>query len=188
MTPLLVRLIALSVIFLFPCYLEAVEVQLQGVWSDGNSWENSKYTIYQNGSQICGFWYYFATNASYEGRFTGIIKGNKLETTAICGVQGGLAQTYCPKPSDFSSAIDVPEQDVGWSSEKGFVLMRCNDKLLENPHGKCGDSSNKRVPSLKKLSSTPKIYKSSSAEQTWLIECLGKANPSFKRDWLKPAP
>ena len=188
MISLLFRLITLSFIVLSPSYLKAAEVQFQGVWSDGDSWENSKYTIYQNGLQTCGFWYYFATNASYEGRFTGIIKDNKLETTAICGIQGGLAQTYCPEPSDFSSAIYVPEQEVGWSSEKGFVLMRCQDKLLENPNGKCGDSSNKRVPSLKKLSSAPKISKSSSAEQTWLIDCLGKANPSFKRDWPKPAP
>ena len=151
-----------------------------GLWASPRECPDATCSVYQlsrKDDRVCGHWAYFATNASYEGRLVGLVEDTtRIRVERVCGIRGGIAESYCPEPSDFASTLDG--QPRGWSQPRrrnGLTFLICGGKLSETDAQGCsGLTANQRMFGFERVSSKhfPVQVGKSKVEQQWLHSCL----------------
>lgn len=99
----------------------------EGAWMRCETYRGTEVCEYkllaQRGDRVCGVQRYFATNAYYEQRFVGTVKGHVAHIEKICGDPGSETDTYCA-----GRAPDMAEK-VGWGTSDQ-KLFQCRGRLF----------------------------------------------------------
>lgn len=98
-----------------------------GAWMSCETYRGAEICSYkllaQRGSRVCGVQRYFATNAYYEQRFVGTVKGGVARIEKICGDPGSETDTYCTGRAPRDAA------KIGWGSTDDR-LFQCRGRLF----------------------------------------------------------
>lgn len=141
-----------------------------GAWMRCETFQGARICGYkllvQRGARVCGLQRDFATNAYYQQRFVGSVRGNSLHIDKICGDPGSETDTYCTGQAPGNAA------KVGWGASDDNMFL-CGGRLHSAKDGEslsCGAAV--RAAGLPKVRSLGGEGPEPE-DRAWLAACAG---------------
>jgi uncharacterized protein YecT (DUF1311 family) len=158
-----------------PASAKPFEGHWKSCWKmrDGEVCEH--YTLFQQGTRVCGTWFYVATDAGYDGRLAWSIDGQGADWRYICGRPG--SETSLPCPTD--AAQSLWQTPTSAASQPQYICTDATGRYMVDLETSCRDKPTGPLRRWQALSGKQALQ---ATTEGWLRACLddpGYPDPSM---------